>query len=237
MGSTFSASLRTCALAAVGVVFTFSLAHAQQVPPAGAPVLKSNRDRVSYGIGRSIGNNLKRDGLDLDFRLLIQGIQESLAGVKASQTDEEFQAAAEAMEKEIQAKRDADAKAFFPENAKREGVKVTASGLQYQVLKLGTGKKPTARDSVKAHYTGTFLDGRKFDSSVDRGQPATFPLMGVIPGWTEGVPLMPTGSKFKFWIPSDLAYGPQGRPPVIPGNTPLVFEIELLEVIPAQPMP
>lgn len=236
MGSSFRATPRSLpwrglALAALGIAFSFSVAAAQDAPPSANP-FKTAKERVSYGIGRTIGNNLKRDNLEVDLRLLLQGVQEALAGTKSVQTDEEFQAAIESMEKDIAAKTAADSKNFFAENAKKEGVKTTASGLQYQVIKLGTGKKPTADNQVKAHYTGTFLDGRKFDSSVDRGEPAVFPLRGVIPGWTEGVPLMPTGSKFKFWIPSDLAYGPNGRPPVIPPNSPLVFEIELLEVLP-----
>ena len=116
------------------------------------------------------------------------------------------------------------------ENAKREGVQVTDSGIQYEVLVAAEGEKPAAQDTVKVHYKGTFLNGETFDSSYDRGQPAVFPLNRVIAGWTEGVQLMSVGSKYKFTIPSDLAYGPNGNPPRIPGNSVLEFEIELLEI-------
>jgi FKBP-type peptidyl-prolyl cis-trans isomerase len=119
---------------------------------------------------------------------------------------------------------------FLEANKKKAGVKVTSSGLQYEVIKLGNGKKPVASNSVKVHYTGTLIDGKKFDSSVDRGQPAEFRLDQVIPGWTEGLQLMPVGSKFKFYIPAELAYGdnPPGEP-IQPGST-LIFEVELFEI-------
>ena len=120
--------------------------------------------------------------------------------------------------------------AIAEENAKKEGVKVTESGIQYEVLKAADGEKPKATDTVKVHYKGTFLNGETFDSSYDRGEPAVFPLNRVIKGWTEGVQLMSVGSKYKFTIPSDLAYGPVGNPPRIPGNSVLVFEIELLDI-------
>ena len=124
----------------------------------------------------------------------------------------------------------AEAKAFLDENANKEGVKVTASGLQYKVLKEGEGAQPGAEDEVTVHYTGKLLNGTVFDSSVNRGEPATFPLNRVIPGWTEGVQLMKEGAKYEFFIPSDLAYGPQGIPNVIPPHSTLVFEVELIKV-------
>ncbi len=120
--------------------------------------------------------------------------------------------------------------AFLAENAKRKGVTTTASGLQYEVVKAGTGAKPSAADTVNVHYHGTLPDGTVFDSSVERNEPISFPLLRVIPGWTEGVQLMPTGSKYKFFIPSYLAYGEDGSPPKIPGHSALVFEVELLKI-------
>jgi FKBP-type peptidyl-prolyl cis-trans isomerase FklB len=137
---------------------------------------------------------------------------------------EELQSKAEAAAREAGEK-------FLAENKKNEGVKVTASGLQYVVEKEGTGAQPTATDEVTVHYTGRLLDGTVFDSSVNRGEPATFPLNRVIPGWTEGVQLMKEGAKYTFFIPSDLAYGPQGVPNAIPPHSTLIFEVELIKVI------
>jgi FKBP-type peptidyl-prolyl cis-trans isomerase len=199
------------------------------MPPAAGGVLKTVKDRVSYGIGRSVSGNFK--GLDVDLRLLMQGIADALTGKPDLQTDDEFQQAVKALQQETAAKMLADGKAFLANNARAPGVKVTPSGLQYQVIKPGTGARPTAQNRVKAHYKGTFLDGKTFDNSYDRMEPAVFPLDGVIRGWTEGVPLMQVGAKYKFWIPSDLAYGHRGRPSIPPNST-LVFEIELFEVLP-----
>jgi len=194
--------------------------------------LNDGRDRVSYGIGRNIGESLKGDELDVDVALLARGIADALGGVESPQTDEEFKEALQEFQKAMSNKALAKNEDFLKANAKKEGVKSLPSGLQYQVLKEGKGKKPTAKDTVEAHYKGMLPSGKVFDSSYDRGEPAQFPLSGVIKGWTEGVPLMQVGAKYKFWIPSDLAYGPKGRPPVIPPNSLLVFEIELLDVIP-----
>jgi len=130
----------------------------------------------------------------------------------------------------------AEGQNFLAENAKKEGVQVTASGIQYEILVDADGEKPLGTDTVKVHYAGTFLNGEEFDSSVKRGEPAVFPLNRVIRGWTEGVQLMSVGAKYKFTIPSDLAYGPNGKPPSIPGNSVLQFEIELLEIQKAEPV-
>ena len=196
--------------------------------------LKDSRERASYGIGRNIGDSLKNDDLDVDLKLLARGIADALSNAKNPQTDEEFREAIAEFQKAMSEKAITKNDEFLKADGKKEGVKTTASGLQYQVLKEGKGKKPTAKDTVEAHYKGTLLSGKQFDSSYDRGEPAQFPLSGVIKGWTEGVPLMTVGSKYKFWIPSDLAYGPRGRPPVIPANSLLVFEIELLDIVPAE---
>ncbi|MFN7550406.1 MAG: FKBP-type peptidyl-prolyl cis-trans isomerase, partial [Pseudomonadota bacterium] len=170
----------------------------------------------------------------------------TLAGGKALLSQEELQQVARSFQQSLEGKAQAQMKAaadknqaagdaFLATNKSKPGVKATASGLQYQVITEGKGAKPVDTDTVKVHYVGSLLDGTKFDSSVDRGEPAQFPLNGVIPGWTEGLQLMPVGSKFKFWIPGNLAYGASGRPPVIEPNALLTFEVELLEIVkPAQ---
>ena len=204
--------------------------------PKAAPSdveLKTQQDRVSYGIGRGIGDNIKSDGLEIDLKLLARGITDAIDGLESPQTMEEFEAAFLAMRKELLAQVVVKNKKFLDENGKKEGVKTTESGLQYQVLRAGKGKKPTPTDSVKAHYHGTFTTGKVFDSSVDRDEPAVFPLNRVIKGWTEGLQLMQVGAKYRFWIPSDLAYGPDGRPGIA-ANSLLVFDVELLDVIEAE---
>lgn len=198
--------------------------------PVSDVKLSDSRDRTSYGIGRNIGESLKNDELEIDVKLLARGIADVLGGVGSPQTEDEFREALQEFQKAMSEKATAKNEEFLKANSKKEGVKTLPSGLQYQVLKAGKGKKPTAKDTVKAHYKGTLVSGKVFDSSYDRGEPAEFPLSGVIKGWTEGVPLMQVGAKYKFWIPSDLAYGPRGRPPVIAPNSVLVFEIELLDV-------
>jgi len=204
--------------------------------------------KQAYGLGASIGMYMEKNltehnklGLTLDKKLITQGFIDSLAGKSVIKKEEvqtllsSLDASMKAKMKDAETKKAEDSlaegKKFLAENAKKEGVKVTESGIQYEVLKEGTGEKPKATDTVKVHYKGTFLNGETFDSSYDRGQPATFPLNRVIKGWTEGVQLMSVGSKFKFTIPSDLAYGKRGNPPRIPGNSVLQFDIELLDII------
>lgn len=188
---------------------------------------------------------MKADGLELDLDLLHAGLKEASAGTESQIADADAQAVMMKFQQEVQAKQQAAAaaaaaenaaagKAFLDENGKREGVTTTESGLQYEVLTAAEGDKPAAADTVKVHYHGTLTDGTVFDSSVDRGQPIDFPLNGVIKGWTEGVQLMSVGSKFKFTIPSDLAYGERGSPPKIGPGATLVFEVELLEITKAE---
>lgn len=212
-----------------------------------APTLETEVQKQAYGLGASIGMYMQRNleehdklGLSLDKELIVRGFVDSIEG-KAVIEKEEIQALLmnldATMKEKQQAKIAAEAEAslaegakYLEENAKKEGVQVTESGIQYVVLSEGNGDKPAATDTVKVHYKGTFLNGETFDSSYDRNEPAVFPLNRVIKGWTEGVQLMPVGSKYKFTIPSDLAYGPNGNPPRIPGNSVLEFEIELLEI-------
>lgn len=210
-------------------------------------VLENDAQKQAYSLGSSIGSYITKNieqqeklGLGLDTAIITQGFVDSLAG-KSVVTEEEIKATLQAMNEELQTKQQeklvADAaagietgKKFLEENAKKEGVQVTESGIQYVVLTEAEGDKPAATDTVKVHYKGTLINGDTFDSSYDRGEPVSFPLNRVIAGWTEGVQLMSVGSKYKFTIPSDLAYGEQGRPPQIPGNSVLEFEIELLEI-------
>lgn len=202
------------------------------------PDLKSDKGQASYAIGQQIGKNLKAQNIEIDPKTLAASLTDAMAG-KSSMTDEEIQKAMmklqemamkkQAEEGEANKKKSAD---FLEKNKSAEGVKTTESGLQYQVLKEGDGPTPKKEDTVKCHYTGTLIDGTKFDSSVDRGQPAEFPVAGVIPGWTEALQMMKVGSKYKLFIPPELAYGPAGRPG-IPANSALVFEVELLEVVKA----
>lgn len=192
-------------------------------------------DKLSYAWGLAMGNQLKAMGVKtLNSESFKDGVKVAFDGGTPEMEPEEAQKLIteylQELEQKATAAATAEAKAFLDENAKKEGVKVTASGLQYRVIKDGEGAQPTAEDEVTVHYTGKLLNGTVFDSSVNRGEPATFPLNRVIPGWTEGVQLMKEGAKYEFFIPSDLAYGPQGIPNVIPPHSTLVFEVELIKV-------
>ena len=192
-------------------------------------------DKLSYAWGLAMGMQLKGMGInELEFDSFMDGVKVSFDGGTPEISPEEAQKLINDYLEELQNKATAAAKAeaqvFLDENAAKEGVKVTASGLQYKVLKEGEGIRPTAEDEVTVHYTGKLLNGTVFDSSASRGEPATFPLNRVIPGWTEGVQLMNEGAKYEFFIPSDLAYGPQGIPNVIPPHSTLIFEVELIKV-------
>lgn len=192
-------------------------------------------DKLSYAWGLAMGSQLKGMGVEkLDFEAFGNAVKSVFTGETPEMSPEDAQKIITEYLEELQKKAteaaQAESKSFLDENAKKEGVKVTASGLQYRVLKDGEGAQPTAEDEVTVHYTGKLLNGTVFDSSVNRGEPATFPLNRVIPGWTEGVQLMKEGAKYEFYIPSDLAYGPQGIPNVIPPHSTLIFEVELIKV-------
>jgi len=203
--------------------------------------------QAAYAIGSIVARNLvaplKRQeelGAPLDKEIIVQGITDALN--EATQlSDEELQTVLKAYDEKMNTlsteaarveseKAEADAENFFAENGKKEGITTTESGLQYEVLAAGTGEQATPNDTVTVHYTGSLLNGNVFDSSVERGEPATFALNRVIPGWTEGVALMNVGSKYKLYIPSELGYGAQGAGADIPPNSTLVFEVELLEI-------
>ncbi len=211
---------------------------------SGTGIFQNEMDQTSYAIGMSIGRSLTSQGVNINVDVMFQAIRDVLAKKQPLLSSADFQKTmatfSQAQRKKQQAtkqsqglKNRAAAKAFLEANKAKEGVKVTASGLQYQVLKAGTGPKPKSTDKVSVHYHGTLIDGKVFDSSVNRGTPSQFPVTGVIKGWVEALQLMETGAKWKLFIPPELAYGEPGRPS-IPPNSALIFEVELLEILPPQ---
>jgi FKBP-type peptidyl-prolyl cis-trans isomerase FklB len=217
----------------LGILFLVSQVNAQE-----NLVLKNQKDKISYIIGMDIGTNLKKQSIDIDSNILAKGVKDALAGTKPLLTEQEIQETMMAFQKEMMAKQEEigkknkkEGEAFLAENKKKEGVKTLPSGLQYKVIKAGTGKKPKLSDTVTAHYRGTLIDGTEFDSSYKRGQPATFPVSGgMIPGWTEALQLMEEGAKWQLFIPSNLAYGERGAGGVIGPNATLIFEVELISI-------
>lgn len=227
---------RRLAMAMCGVVALSGASFA-----ADAQELKTDKEKISYSIGMDIGGNLKRGSVEVDPDLLARGLKDSYGGGKTILTEDQarqaiadFQKAQMAKQAEtmkiLSEKNKADGEKFLEENAKKEGVKVLPSGLQYKELTPGTGKSPKSTDTVTTHYKGTLIDGAEFDSSYMRGEPATFPVSGVIPGWTEALQLMKEGAKWQLFIPSKLAYGEKGVGQVIGPNATLIFEVELLTV-------
>ncbi|KAA3626890.1 MAG: FKBP-type peptidyl-prolyl cis-trans isomerase [Proteobacteria bacterium] len=199
--------------------------------------LTTQQQKLGYTIGLQIGQGLKRDGLNLDADALAQAVKDVYAGRSSRLTAEERQAVLQVVREEQNKKQAAAAvsametgKKFLAENAKKEGVTQTPSGLQYKVIKAGAGKQPTKDDTVVAHYRGTLINGTEFDSSFTRGEPASFPVGGVIPGWQEVLQLMKEGARWQVFIPSELAYAERGAGDVIGPNETLIFEIELLTV-------
>ncbi|MDI9246474.1 FKBP-type peptidyl-prolyl cis-trans isomerase [Marinobacter sp. CHS3-4] len=214
----------------------------QETPPD--PKLETNDQKVSYGMGLVMGERMSNDLPDLQMEQFLQGIQHGHAGddEQTRMSREEIQAALMSYQKEMQekaasqqeelAQKNLEAgQTFLAENAEREGIQTTESGLQYEIIEEGEGDMPSADDRVKVHYTGELISGEVFDSSRERGEPVTFGLSQVIPGWTEGLQLMPEGSRAKLYIPADLAYGPGGNQRIGPNET-LIFDVELLEVNP-----
>src|SRR6516164_9805467 len=203
-----------------------------------SPQLKDQKDKVSYSIGMNIGANLSRQKVDINPDVLAAGIKDAIAGKPQLTQDQvkdvmqQFEKDMEQKQKDAGEKNKADGAKFLEENKKKPGVKTTASGLQYKVIKEGTGPQPKATDMVTVNYRGTLIDGTEFDSSYKRGQPATFPVNGVIKGWTEALQLMKQGSKFQLFIPANLAYGERAMGPDIGANSTLVFEVELQDVKP-----
>lgn len=204
--------------------------------------LTTQKQKASYALGMSIGRDLLRKGVSgsVDPAITARGLKDALAGSKLLLTDDEQKAALKQLSAEVGTKQQAMAheagatarkagEAFLAENKSKDGVVTLPSGMQYKILTAGTGPKPTASDTVNCNYRGTLLNGQEFDSSYKRGQPISFPVTGVIKGWTEALQLMPTGSKWQLFIPADLAYGDRGNGGIGPGET-LIFEVELISI-------
>ena len=202
---------------------------------------KTKKDKISYSIGVNIGKDFKMRGMDINPDMLARGMKDGMSGGTTALSDSAMEAVMMAYQKEMMQKMDAQKKvigdknkkegaAFLAANKLKDGVVTLPDGLQYKILTAGTGPKPTADQTVTCHYRGTLIDGTEFDSSYKRGQPAEFPLKGVIKGWTEALQLMPTGSKWQLFIPSDLAYGENGAGQSIGPNATLVFEVELISI-------
>jgi len=203
--------------------------------------METQKEKVGYSIGWDIGNNLKSQGIELDIDFLKEGIKDALDGAEPRLTDGERRDVMQELSKELQKKQNAvngglagknkkEGEDFLKANGKKKGVKTTSSGLQYRVIKKGKGARPTKNDKVTVHYSGTLIDGTEFDSSYKRGQPATFPVSGVIRGWTEALQLMEEGAKYELFIPYELAYGERGSGRTIGPNSVLIFTVELISV-------
>jgi len=217
------------------------LVLAGQVGAKEDVVLKNQKDKVSYVIGMDIGSNFKKQSIDINPDILVRGINDGLSGGKSLLTEQEIRDITTAFQKEMMAKQEElnkklgeknkkEGEVFLAENKKKEGVKTLPSGLQYKVIKAGTGKKPKSTDTVTTHYRGTLIDGTEFDSSYRRGQPASFPVNGVIPGWTEALQFMEEGAKWQLFVPPNLAYGERGAGRQIGPNATLMFEVELISI-------
>jgi FKBP-type peptidyl-prolyl cis-trans isomerase len=226
--------------AALGACFLALAGCGGDSGDAGAPVSENGIDKdTSYALGMNLGasiaGDMKNNELEPDIAEFLQGFKDSFENGKTRFTAEEAETKIREtfiarMERENGERRQAEID-FLAENSKKEGIVITGSGLQYEVISEGRGAKPAAADMVRVNYEGTLVDGTVFDSSYSRGEPVEFPLDQVIPGWTEGIQLMNEGSNYRFYIPSELAYGPQGAPPMIPPYSSLVFEVELISII------
>lgn len=197
--------------------------------------MKNELEKLSYSLGANVGASLKAQGItDLDLEIFMEALNDQVIIGDLKMSQQEMDAFLQdyfgKKQAEMAAKAGAEGKAFLAENAKKDGVTVTESGLQYEVITEGAGEKPKATDSVTTHYHGTLITGEVFDSSVQRGEPATFPVNGVIPGWVEALQLMPTGSKWRLFVPSELAYGERGAGQQIGPHTTLIFEVELIGI-------
>jgi len=211
-------------------------------PATSKPLtLTTEKQKLSYAIGMTIGEGMKKDAPDIDTAIVMQALKDALAGGKLLMTDEEAKGVMNSFRAEMIKKKQAEelrlsetnkqaGEKFLAENKAKEGVVTLPDGLQYKIIKQGTGPKPTASDTVVTNYRGTLIDGTEFDSSYKRGQPATFPVGQVIKGWTEALQLMPVGSKWELYVPADLAYGQRSPGPEIGPNSTLIFDVELLSI-------
>lgn len=238
---------------AVMVTLSAATAAAQNAPVPNAPApkvqatqpdnpaFKNQKEKASYALGMNWGDILRSQSVDVDQNLLIQGLKDALAGSKTLMTEDEARAAITQLQADIRIKQEekqkqaalsnkTEGEAFLAANKTKEGVVTLPSGLQYKILAPSAGPKPTTSDTVVCNYRGTLINGAEFDSSYKRGQPATFPVGGVIKGWTEALQLMPVGSKWQLFIPSDLAYAERGAGRDIGPNATLIFEVELISI-------
>ena len=209
-----------------------------QATPAAAPM---DRAKLSYALGMDLGTQMRKQGIDIDPAIFTKALADAISGAKLEMTAEESRAIITVFQDEMRKKQQAAAavagaknkqegEAFLAANKAKEGVVTLPSGLQYKIVKQGTGPKPALTDTVECHYRGTLIDGTEFDSSYKRNQPATFPVNGVIRGWTEALQLMPVGSKWELYVPSTLAYGERGAGQTIAPNATLIFEVELISI-------
>lgn len=226
----------------LAVILVASIGLAQD---KAQPQLKDQKEKASYSIGHELGTSLKKGNMEVNTDILMKGLKDGLSGAKSVLTDEqiketmntfqkEMMEKQQAVQKELGEKNKAEGTKFLAENKKKEGVVTTTSGLQYKVLKEGSGETPKETDTVVTNYKGTLLDGTEFDSSYKRNEPATFPVNRVIKGWTEALMLMKPGAKYQLWIPSELGYGERGVGKDIGPNSTLVFEVELLSIKPPE---
>jgi FKBP-type peptidyl-prolyl cis-trans isomerase FklB len=238
-------SLGACALMASQALPTAFAQEAAPAAPAAAAAPATQKEKLSYAIGMNLARQFESQSVDVDPALLAAGLRDTLAGGKTALTEEEARAVMAAFQEELRSKQAAmmaqaadknqkEGEAFLATNKAREGVVALPSGLQYKILKEGTGPKPAADDTVLCHYRGTLIDGTEFDSSYKRNEPAKFPVKGVIKGWTEALQLMPVGSKWQLFVPANLAYGERGVGPQIGPNTMLIFDVELISIQPKQ---
>jgi len=219
-----SNQMKSILTAFFGVSLAFAVGAAEESP------FKSPTEKNSYAVGLMIGKQLKKMGAEIDGETYLKGLKDGMSGAKTPFADDaQMQEAVRAAQMEWQGNSKKEGEKFLAENKKKEGVVTTPSGLQYKIETKGTGKIPTSNDTVVCHYRGTLMDGTEFDSSYKRSEPSSFPVTGVIKGWTEALVMMPVGSKWKLTIPSDLAYGERGRPS-IPPNSVLQFDIELISI-------
>lgn len=223
-------------LAAIVIVLFAAIASLAQEEP----ILKTSKEKVSYGIGVDAAKNFQQKKLDIDLEMLIKGLRDGFSGSKLLISDEEIRAAFADLQEELNQrqaeeekllaeKNKTEGETFLSENKTKEGIVTLDSGLQYKILKAGEGKKPTEEDTVEVNYRGTLIDGTEFDSSIKRGKPAEFPLKNIITAWKEALQLMPVGSKWQLFVPAELAYGDRGAGPIGP-NAVLLFEVELLSI-------
>lgn len=230
-------------LSIVLISSAFAQKKSAKAPKSSKPAveLKTMMDSISYTLGVNIGKSIQKDKLELDLNLFFKGTKDMVSGAPVLLTDEQMKSLMDRfgqlmmekqqqLAKEVAAKNKAAGEAFLAENKKKEGVTTTASGLQYKVITKGTGKIPTAQDTVVAHYKGTLITGTEFDNSFKRNEPATFAVTGVIKGWQEALQIMPVGSKWEIYVPAELGYGDQGAGQVIPPGAALIFEIELISI-------